>query len=104
MNENSIVRALETTPVVHVPENFTARVMARVPQQNVRRAQLAGVVSVRPGLGRVLVWIGMALVLAAMLWIAPRSQASADWLWMQVLLFAELSGLLIWFAYRIPPL
>ena len=96
IDDDDIVRALEAAQVMTVTENYAASVMARVPAQRSQRVIRRG--TVRRSLGGVLAWMGVGVVFAAMLWVPPRSEGSVVWLWMQVLLCIEFSGLLLWFA------
>jgi hypothetical protein len=100
MNEHdplndAITQALETKPTISVPDDFAARVMARVPQT--RRA-VAPSIS-RGRYGRFALLCAMPLLVVAMLVLAPATHDSVLWLCMQTMLFAELAGIVLWFGW-----
>ena len=57
----------------------------------------------RRSVGRAGAVIAIAALFVAMLAIAPRSQGSELWMVMQVLLFVEFGGLLLWVWSRPVP-
>ncbi len=88
--------ALETAPDVHVPEDFAARVMARIPEQKTRRMVVPALPPAR--YGQFASVLGMVLIVAAMLYLAPQTRSSLTWLLMQGLLLAQLVCLVLWFG------
>ena len=79
-----IVKALEAAPSVVVPDDFAARMMARLPQQPQRRYVLRQTMQTE------------AHVVAGMLVLAPHTAGSETWLLLQGLLFTQLVALLLW--------
>ncbi len=95
--DEAIVRALEAMPAVPVAEDFAARVVARLP------ARCAVSIAEHRSVGRVAAMVAIATLFMAMVAVAPRSQGSEVWMSMQVLLFIEFSGLLLWVSFRAAP-
>ncbi len=90
-----IVQALETAPHVPMPDDFTARVMARVPRQRQRHYVLLQ--SLREThVGRSLAFAALLTLVAGMCLLAPYTTGSEVWLLVQGVLFAQLTGLLLW--------
>ncbi len=93
--EEQLVRALEKAPAVPIPDDFAARVMARIPHQPRRGYVLRG--SFRKSrLGSLLLLMAMLVLVAGMLLAAPYTKDSSTWLILQGLLFAQLAALLLW--------
>jgi hypothetical protein len=89
--ETRLTKALEQQPVVVVPETFTARVMAALPEQRPLRAR-------RPvRVGHAAAVVSGAVLLAAMCWLAPHSSVSfrSAAFDMELVLLAELAGVLL---------
>ena len=97
-DDDLIVRALETAPAISAADDFTARVMARVPAQRRGSRIRTAAVAVRPSVGRAVVLAAVLVLFTTILLITPRSQGSLLWLLMQVLLLSELGGLLLWMS------
>jgi hypothetical protein len=91
-----ITAALETVPYVDVPVDFAARVIARVPQQKARRIVAPALTPAR--YGQFASVLGMILLVAAMLYLAPQTRSSVTWQLLQALLLAQLIGLVLWFG------
>ena len=94
-----MVQALEAAPDVPVPDDFAARLMARVPVQRQRRYVLRQPWKVQPRVGRTLAAAALVLLLAGMVIAAPRTTGSTEWLLLQSLLFAQFAALLLWLGW-----
>ena len=93
---DGIMQALERPPEIAVPNDFAARVMARVPQQPRRRYVLRQALQTEARLGRKLAFVAMLILVAGMILLAPHTSASETWLLLQGVLFAQLVALLLW--------
>ncbi|WP_213805049.1 hypothetical protein [Granulicella sp. dw_53] len=94
--ERRVVRALERQPAVRIPAGFAARVASQAP---VRIAATAAVRRTRYGFG--MVWVGMVLLLVAMLGLAPRAGAgSAVWVGLEWVLCGQFILLAMWSGMR----
>jgi hypothetical protein len=91
-----ITAALEATPNVHAPDDFAARVMARVPQQKTRRIVVPALAPAR--YGQYASVLGMVLLVVAMLYFAPQTRSSLTWQLLQGLLLTQLICLVLWFG------
>ena len=91
-----ILQALETPPDVTVPDDFTARLMARVPHQPQRRFVLRQSLQTEGQFGRRLAFVALLVIVAGMLLMAPHTAGSETWLLLQGLLFVQLVALLLW--------
>ncbi len=91
----SIIEALETAPHVNVPDDFAARVMARLPQQSTRRLRMPALPA-RSHYGRTAAVTCMVILVVAMVVLAPHTMQSRTLGYMQALLFAQLAALLLW--------
>lgn len=91
-----IVQALEAAPSVTVPDDFAARVMARVPQQPQRRYVLRQALQTEAHFGRKLAVAALLILVVGMVLLAPHTAGSGTWLLLQGLLFAQLVALLLW--------
>jgi hypothetical protein len=99
MNDNEmeqIVKALESAPDVAVPDDFAARLMARVPEQPHRRYVIPQTLQTDSHVGRTLTFAALLVLIAGMLLLAPHTVRSATWLMLQGVLFAQLVALLLW--------
>ncbi len=100
IDDDAIARALETSPVVPVPEDFTVRLMARVPVERPLRVSAGRAMLARPSVGRRFVYATIVTVALAMVVLAPLTAHSTLWVLVQMALFAECGALLLWFSYR----
>ena len=91
-----IVQALETAPDVAMPDNFAARVIARVPRQPQRRFVLRQAMQTEARIGRRLALAALVLLVGSMLLLAPHTAGSEIWLLLQAVLFTQLVALLLW--------
>jgi hypothetical protein len=93
----AIIKALESAPDVAVPDDFAARLMARVPQQQTqRRYVLMQTPQAESHVGRTLAFAALLVLVVGMLLLAPHTPGSETWLLLQGLLFAQLVALLLW--------
>jgi hypothetical protein len=96
--EATLTRALEQQPMVTVPAEFAARVMSSLPAQRPSRRQARMHLQV----SRTTALAGVAMLLAAMCWLAPHSTASfrSAAFDMELLLLGELAGVAAWIGMR----
>jgi hypothetical protein len=92
-----ITAALETAPDMHIPSDFAARVMARIPQKKTHRIVVPALPPAR--YGQFASVLGMVLIVAAMLYLAPQTRSSLTWQLLQGLLLAQLVCLVLWFGH-----
>jgi hypothetical protein len=94
--EAKLTRALEQRPEVAVPAEFAARVRAALPAQMPVRAR--GTVRV----SRTAAMVSGVVLLVAMCWLAPHSSASfrSAAFDMELVLLAELAGVVVWMGMR----
>lgn len=97
-----LIQALEAPPSVPVPDDFSARVMARVPLQRQRRYVLRQSLQKEAHVGRSLVFVALLVLVAAMLVLAPHTTGSETWMVLQGVLFIQLVALVLWIgiSYR----
>ena len=98
-----IVHALEAAPHVEVPDDFAARLMARLPAQPLtpprRRFVPEQPWHAQVRVGRTFTAVALVVLLAGMLLAAPRTTGSVEWLLLQSLLFAQFAALLLWLGW-----
>ena len=88
-----ITGALETPPAATVPDDFTARLMARLPPT--RRHFVLPELPVRPQYGLIATSAGIVLLLIAMAFAAVFAQTSPV---LETVLFCQFCGLTLWLA------
>lgn len=93
---SAITSALEAKPDVPVPDDFAARMMARLPEGQTHRLSVPVSVTSGSQFGRLAAYVSLVLLLAGMAVLAPRAQDSAVWLSLQGLLFLQFCALLLW--------
>jgi hypothetical protein len=91
--EDRITRALEQAPAVMVPAEFTARVMARLPERKVERVS-AGFRVRRTHYGRNAMLAGAALLLCCLL-VAGHGGGTA-WQLAEWMALTQLAGIALW--------
>lgn len=91
-----LIQALEAAPSAPVPDDFSARVMTRLPQQPQRRYVLRQSLHTEAHVGRSLALAALLVLVVGMLVLAPHTASSGTWLLLQGLLFVQLVGLLLW--------
>ena len=91
----ALLRALETAPAVDVPADFTARVMARVPQ-HARVAGLRRARALTPRYGRAAAFIGLGMLLVTMLFVSSVTGNSSVGAALQLLLLVQLCAYALW--------
>lgn len=101
--EVRIVQALEAQPEVDIAADFAARVASRMPVRevvSVRKTGLREVVFRETHYGRSMMVVGMVVLIAAMLALAPRAAGSVVWVGMEWTLCAQFVLLALWFVMR----
>ncbi len=89
-----ITASLERRPVVNVPEDFAARVMARVPARPVRARMPMMVVRQRYGV--MALRAAVVVLLVTMLVIAAVFGRSSSWSLLELTCLVEMAGLVLW--------
>jgi hypothetical protein len=91
--EARITAALEQAPRVVAPEDFAARVAARVPV----RSTLSAPALQGARFGWAAAVVSLVVLLAAMLWLAPRATPHAVyWIALEWLMCAQFCAVAIW--------
>jgi hypothetical protein len=95
--ENRLVRALEATPAVSIPEGFAARVAAKAPAgaMAVRRA-----VPMTTQVGVRMAWAVAAVLLVAMFVLAPSAAGMGTLRWVEYSVEMEFVALTVWLTLR----
>lgn len=93
--EDRITRALEQAPAVTVPADFTARVMAQLPERKVARVR-AGFEMRRTHYGRNAMLAGAVLLCCLLLVGAIASKGGAAWWLAEWTALAQLAGITLW--------
>ena len=92
-----ITDALEARPAVQVPDDFAARLMARVPQQQQRKLRVPALMA-PSHYGHIALVAGIMLVLAGTIAVAPLTRTSPLWFGLQFLLLTQLVAFVILFG------
>ena len=95
----SLLRALETPPQIVAPQDFAARVMARIPQEPKTRQRFANVVSTAPGYGRKAIFGALAVLVAIMFVVTPAAGTSRVWMTLELVLLAQLGIFVLWLGF-----
>ena len=96
MEEDRITHALELAPAVTVPLDFVARVMARLPEQKVRRVS-AGFRARRTHYGRNAMLVGAAVLLCCLLVAGAAGHGGGTaWQLAEWTALAQLAGIALW--------
>ncbi len=93
-----LIRALEIVPSVDVPDNFTARVMARIPQKQ-SRVNLRYARALAPRYGRTMAFVSLGVLVAAMLLVTYFTGASGSWSALQFVLLLQLAAYVMWISF-----
>ncbi len=103
MQEDRTTRALEQAPAVAVPAEFTARVMARLPERKVARVPADGLFVRRTHYGRNAMLAGAGLLCCLLVAGVVASNGSAAWRLAEWTALAQLAGIALWcgLAWRV---
>jgi hypothetical protein len=93
-----ITTVLEVPPQVAVPQDFSARLMARLPQQPHKRYRIPDGMPARAQYGRITTLASVGLLLMAMLLVGLLTQPSLARTLMQTTLFVQFCAVLLWMA------
>ena len=96
--EDRIVRALEQAPAVPVPADFTARVMAQLPERKVARvSEWRGLLLRRTHYGRNAMLAGAAVLCCLLIVTGVAGhEGSAAWRLAEWTALAQLAGIALW--------
>jgi hypothetical protein len=95
--ESRITQALEQAPPVTAPEGFAARVMAGLPEHAAQSVPPLR----RSYFGFAAVAASLVVLLAAMLWLAPRATGHAlYWMGFEWILCAQFCVAAVWLGLR----
>lgn len=92
----ALLRALETPPQIVVPQDFAARVMARIPQEPKARQRFTNAASTAPGYGRKAIFGALAVLVAIMFLVTPAAGTSRIWMTLELVLLAQLGIFVLW--------
>jgi hypothetical protein len=95
MEEDRITQALEQAPVVTVPAEFMARVMARLPERKEGRVS-AGFSMRRTHYGRNAMLAGAVLLCCLLVMTAVASNGATAWRLAGWTALAQLAGIALW--------
>lgn len=94
--EDRLTRALERAPSVIVPADFTAKVMARIPERKV--ARYGFLLPQRTHYGRNLMLGGAVLLCCLLIAGAIVWQTTAAWRLAEWTILAQLAGIALWYG------
>jgi hypothetical protein len=89
-----ITEALEARPAVSVPDDFAARLMARIPQQQQRKLRVPALMA-PSHYGHIALVAAIMLVLVGTIAVAPLTRTSSLWFGLQFLLLTQLVALVL---------
>ena len=95
--ENRLVRALEATPAVAIPEGFAARLAGKVPTGAMAARQA---VPVTTQVGVRMAWAVAAALLVAMFVLAPWAVGIGTLRWVESSVEMEFVALTVWLSLR----
>lgn len=94
----ALQQALEAQPAVNVPSDFTARMMARIPQQSTPRRRIADAVITTPGYGRKSIFAALGVLLILMLVTAALPSSDTSHIF-QLVLFLQAGIYALWLCF-----
>ena len=95
----ALLQALETAPQVSVPSDFTARLMARIPQQPRPRRRFADAVITAPSYGRKAIFGALIVLTILMFAFTPAAGTSRTWMTMELVLLVQFSAFVLWLGF-----
>lgn len=95
----TLLQALETPPPVTVPSDFTARMLARIPQQPAPRRRFADAVIPAPSYGRKATIGALIVIVALMFAFTPAAGRSNTWTGIELVLLVQLSAFVLWLGF-----
>lgn len=97
----ALLQTLETAPEITVPSDFTARMMARIPQQQTApRRHFADAVIKAPSYGRKAIFGALVVLVVLMFAFTPIARTSYNsWTTIELVLLAQLSVFVLWLGF-----
>jgi len=96
----ALLQSLETAPEVHVPTDFTARMMARIPQHKAPHRRFANAVIKAPNYGRKALFGALIVLVVLMFAFTPIARTSYNsWTTIELVLLAQFSVFVLWFSF-----
>lgn len=92
--EARITRVLDDAPAVTVPTEFTAAVMARLPQRTLARYEV--LLRQRTHYGRKAMLVGAVLLCCLLVFGAVTRQGTIAWQVAEWIILAQLAGIVLW--------
>jgi hypothetical protein len=96
----ALLQALETPPQVNVPSDFTARMMARIPQREQPRSRFANAVITAPSYGRKATVVALVVLVVLMFAFTPAAAGKPNtWTTIELVLLIQLSVFVLWLGF-----